>query len=71
LPVTSGEMTATLPPGPRAPRALQTARWIARPAAMMGDCARRYGDMFTLWITNEGTWLFVTDPNAVRRSRSR
>jgi cytochrome P450 len=60
-------MTATLPPGPRAPRALQTARWIARPAAMMGDCARRYGDMFTLRITNEGTWVFVTDPDAVKQ----
>jgi cytochrome P450 len=58
---------AVLPPGPRAPRALQTARWIARPTAMMGDCARRYGDMFTLRIANEGTWVFVTDPEAVKQ----
>jgi cytochrome P450 family 135 len=57
----------TLPPGPRAPRALQTARWIARPAAMMEDCARRYGDMFTLKIANEGTWVFLTDPAAVKQ----
>ena len=33
----------------------------------MSDCARRYGDMFTLRITNEGTWVFVTDPDAVRQ----
>jgi cytochrome P450 len=46
---------------------LQTARWIARPAAMMEDCARRYGDMFTLKIANEGTWVFVTDPDAVKQ----
>jgi cytochrome P450 family 135 len=59
--------TPTLPPGPRAPRALQTARWIARPAAMMEDCARRYGDMFTLKIANEGTWVFVSDPDAVKQ----
>ncbi|HEX5897472.1 MAG TPA: cytochrome P450 [Thermoleophilaceae bacterium] len=59
--------TPTLPPGPRAPRALQTARWIARPAAMMSDCARRYGDMFTLRITNEGTWVLVTDPDAIKQ----
>jgi cytochrome P450 len=34
---------------------------------MMNDCARRYGDTFTLRITNEGTWVFVTDPDAVRQ----
>ena len=33
----------------------------------MEDCARRYGDMFTLKITNEGTWVFVTDPDAVKQ----
>jgi cytochrome P450 len=46
---------------------LQTARWIARPAAMMEDCARRYGDMFTVKIANEGTWVFLTDPDAVKQ----
>ena len=34
---------------------------------MMGECARRYGDMFTLRIANEGTWVFVTDPDAVKK----
>jgi hypothetical protein len=48
-------LTTELPPGPRAPRALQTARWIARPAAMMEDAQRRFGDMFTMKIANEGT----------------
>ena len=33
----------------------------------MGDCARRYGDMFTLKIANEGTWVFVSDPEAVKQ----
>jgi cytochrome P450 family 135 len=56
-----------LPPGPKTHRVLQTARWIARPAAFMDDCARRYGDMFTLRITNEGTWVFITHPDAVRQ----
>jgi cytochrome P450 family 135 len=60
-------MTASLPPGPKAPRLLQTARWIARPTAFMEDCARRYGDMFTLKITNEGTWVFLRDPEAVKQ----
>jgi cytochrome P450 len=33
----------------------------------MEDAARRYGDMFTLRITHEGTWVFVSDPDAVRQ----
>jgi cytochrome P450 family 135 len=57
----------SLPPGPTAPRPLQTLRWIARPAAMMEDCSRRYGDMFTLRITYEGTWVFTSHPDAVKQ----
>jgi cytochrome P450 family 135 len=34
---------------------------------MLTDCARRYGDMFTLKIANEGTWVLVTDPDAVKQ----
>jgi cytochrome P450 family 135 len=57
----------SLPPGPRAHRALQTARWIARPAGFMDDAQRRYGDMFTLKIANEGTWVFLSHPDAVKQ----
>jgi cytochrome P450 family 135 len=56
-----------LPPGPRTPRPLQTARWIARPAAFLEEAARRYGDMFTLQIANEGTWVFTSNPEAVKQ----
>ncbi|HEX2125566.1 MAG TPA: cytochrome P450, partial [Thermoleophilaceae bacterium] len=57
----------SLPPGPTAPRPLQTLSWLARPAAMLERCARRYGDMFALRITHEGTWVFVTAPEAVEQ----
>jgi cytochrome P450 family 135 len=63
----SASVTPSVPPGPSAPRALQTARWIARPAAFMEDSQRRYGDMFTLRIANEGTWVFVSNPDAVKQ----
>jgi cytochrome P450 len=56
-----------LPPGPPIPRALQTLRWMFRPAPMLEDCRRRYGDMFTLRIAHEGTWVFLADPDAVRQ----
>jgi cytochrome P450 family 135 len=56
-----------LPPGPRTPRPLQTLRWLVRPSAYMEDLRRRYGDSFTLRIANEGTWVFITDPEAVKQ----
>ena len=42
-------------------------RWLARPVAMLEDCARRYGEMFTLRITHEGTWVFLSNPVAVKQ----
>jgi cytochrome P450 len=33
----------------------------------MEECRRRYGDSFTLKITHEGTWVFVSDPDAVKQ----
>jgi len=34
---------------------------------MMEDSQRRFGDMFTLKIANEGTWVFTSDPEAVKQ----
>jgi cytochrome P450 len=56
-----------LPPGPELPRGLQTLRWLVRPSAYMEECRDRYGDTFTLKIANEGTWVFITDPEAVKQ----
>ncbi len=33
----------------------------------MEECRRRYGDGFTLRITHEGTWVFLSDPDAVKQ----
>ena len=55
-----------LPPGPRYPRALQTVGWITRPMPFMERCRERYGDVFTLRVANEGTWVFLSHPDAVR-----
>jgi cytochrome P450 len=60
-------MAPSLPPGPRYPRALQTLGWGFRPGPFMERCQRRYGDMFTLKIASEGTWVFVTHPDAVKQ----
>jgi cytochrome P450 family 135 len=60
-------MAPSLPPGPPYPRALQTLGWGFRPGPFMERCQRRYGDMFTLKIASEGTWVFVTHPDAVKQ----
>jgi cytochrome P450 family 135 len=49
------------------PRPLQTARWLTRPVAFLEDAHRRYGDMFTMKIAYEGTWVFTSDPEAVKQ----
>jgi cytochrome P450 len=56
----------SLPPGPSAPRPAQVAAWVARPLAFMERCQRRYGDVFTMRVENGKTWVFFSDPDAVK-----
>src|SRR5947199_6020698 len=56
-----------LPPGPRAPRLVQTLEWVPRAGAMMERCRDRYGDSFTLQIAHEGTWVMVSHPDAIKQ----
>jgi cytochrome P450 len=56
-----------LPPGPRIPTSLQTLGWGARPLPFMERCHARYGDVFTLRIRNENTWVFLCDPEDIKR----
>src|SRR5262249_47119997 len=41
-------MANALPPGPSAPRLMQGLRFAVRPVELFEDCARRYGEAFTL-----------------------
>jgi cytochrome P450 len=56
-----------LPPGPRMPAALQTAIWFRRAQWMQDQCAARFGDMFTLRILNQGTWVVLSHPDHVKQ----
>jgi len=56
-----------LPPGPRMPRALQTAIWSRQAQWMLEQSRARFGDMFTIKIAYEGTWVMVSDPEAVKQ----
>jgi cytochrome P450 family 135 len=61
------ELQTGLPPGPRMPRALQTAIWSRQAQWMLTQGRRRFGPMFTLQIAYEGTWVVVSDPEVVKQ----
>jgi cytochrome P450 family 135 len=56
-----------LPPGPPLPRIAQTAIWSRRARRLLYSCQDRYGDIFTLKIVGEGTWVVLADPEAVKQ----
>ncbi len=56
-----------LPPGPRLPRAVQSVIWYRRAQWMLDTCQARFGDMFTLKIANEGTWVITSNPNTIKQ----
>jgi cytochrome P450 family 135 len=58
-------MKAALPAGPRAPRPVQMAAWLARPLWFAQQCRARYGDMFTVKV-EERPWVMLSDPAAIR-----
>jgi cytochrome P450 len=57
---------SALPPGPRSPRAVQTAAWITRPGPFLLRAQRRFGDVFTIRIGGEPPWVMLAHPDAVR-----
>jgi cytochrome P450 family 135 len=59
--------STTLPPGPGMPAALQTAIWVRRAQWLLGQCAARFGDVFTLKIAGEGTWIVLSNPEHIKQ----
>ncbi|MCW3040787.1 MAG: cytochrome [Solirubrobacterales bacterium] len=59
-------MPAPLPPGPRLPAALQTARWVAQPVPFFERCRARYGGRFTLRLLFGPPIVNLTDPGEVK-----
>src|SRR3954464_5153442 len=56
-----------LPPGPRMPRALQTAIWSRQAQWMLEQSRARFGDIFTIKVANEGTWVMLSGPELVKQ----
>jgi cytochrome P450 len=62
----STTVAAELPPGPRAPAAVNMARLVQRPFDSLLGWHRRYGDLFTVKLPVFGTGVYVCDPDAIR-----
>jgi cytochrome P450 family 110 len=56
----------TLPPGPSSPKALQLFHWARRPIPFMQECARRYGDCFTVQFPHAPPIVLFSDPKALK-----
>jgi cytochrome P450 family 135 len=55
-----------LPPGPDWSVARTTWNWWRKPLQTLDHCHALYGDMFTIRLPYEGTWVFVSDPEVVK-----
>jgi cytochrome P450/SAM-dependent methyltransferase len=55
-----------LPPGPRAPASVNTARLVQRPLQSLVGWRERYGDVFTVPLLVFGVGVYVSDPSAIR-----
>ncbi len=53
---------SALPPGPSMPALVQTYRYVRNPLPLLDECARRFGDLFTLQLIGTGPWVFVCSP---------
>ena len=52
----------TLPPGPAHSRLVQTYRYATDPLALLDECARKFGDMFTLRLMGSRPWVMLSSP---------
>jgi cytochrome P450 len=54
-----------LPPGPRAPAAIQMGEWVLNPIPFIERCSRRYGDLFTArFVIGDIVW--TADPHLIK-----
>lgn len=55
------------PKGPKTPTLVQTLQWVFSPMSFMQDCAKRYGDIFSIRLgTDFDPLVFVSNPQALQ-----
>lgn len=58
---------AGMPPGPKAPAAVQALKWALKPLEFMDETAARYGEIFTLKVRRGRPWVFLTNPEHAKQ----
>jgi cytochrome P450 family 110 len=57
----------SLPDGPKSPDAWQMLQWVTRPFSFMRSCKHRYGDRFTVTLSQKlGPLVFFSHPEALQ-----
>ncbi len=57
----------SLPDGPKSPAAWQMLQWATTPFSFMRDCRQRYGDRFTVTLSQRlGPMVFFSNPEALQ-----
>ncbi|MEH2205148.1 MAG: cytochrome P450 [Nostoc sp.] len=57
-----------LPNGPQTHPWVQTYQWLTNPLEYLEDCAKRYGDIFTLQLgQNSPAQVFISNPQAIQQ----
>ncbi|WP_373526103.1 cytochrome P450 [Nostoc sp.] len=60
--------TFKLPNGPQTHPWIQTFQWLTNPLEYMEDCAKRYGDIFTLQLgQNSPPQVFISNPQTIQQ----
>jgi cytochrome P450 family 135 len=59
--------TASMPPGPRLPRFVQTLGFVFFPVPFIEGCRRRYGDVVTMGTMFDSRFVMVFDPESVKQ----
>lgn len=59
-------MVTKLPPGPKLPKLLMTARGILHPLEFLDECAHRYGDPFTSRFANFPPFVIFSSSQAIQ-----
>src|SRR5437763_4402853 len=59
-------MRDQLPPGPRAPKIVQTIGWWSRPHPFLERCRARYGKRFTIRLIGPPPFVMLSDPEELK-----
>ena len=57
---------AALPPGPASPSFVQTWRYARDPLPLLDECARQFGDIFTIRLLGTHPWVFLCSPPLIK-----